>query len=78
MTTSPWIATIAFIPQFLLAIHHIDFYGDMVQRVFESGDALRIVSGFVGVGMESVAYVICAILSLLSVLAFIWNHCDEE
>lgn len=34
MTTSPWIASIAFLFQILFAIHMVDFYADNTLAVF--------------------------------------------
>lgn len=78
MTTSPWIASIAFVPLLFLAIHHCDFYADLAGRVFAATDTFPIISGFITDGMESIAFVFCTLLSILSLLALIWSRADGE
>ena len=78
MTTSPWIASVSFLFQIFLPIYMIDFYAEKSNQVFNTTGSFTIISGFIMNGMESIAYVFCTILSLISFMTLLWNKCEEE
>lgn len=78
MTTSPWIASVSFLFQIFLPIYMIDFYAEKANVVFNTSGSFTLISGFIMDGMESIAYVFCTILSLISFMTLVWNKCEEE
>lgn len=73
ITTSPWITSVSFLFQLFLVVHTLDFYADNAGRVFDRSDSLKLLSPFIVSGIESIAYTLCTLLSLLSVLSLVFN-----
>ena len=76
MTTSPWIASVAFLFQIIYAIHLLDFYSDMSKAVFKldsSNANFNIITQYITENIASIAYVFNTLMSILSILALLFN-----
>ena len=76
MTTSPWIASVAFLFQIVYVIHLLDFYSDMSKAVFQfdsSKTNYNIITQYITENFASIAYVLNTFISILSILALLFN-----
>lgn len=81
MTTSPWIASVAFLFQIVYVINLLDFYSDMSKAVFQldsSKTNFNIITQYITENFASIAYVLNTFISILSILALLFNKSQEQ
>jgi hypothetical protein len=77
MTTSPWIASIAFIYIFFYLIHLFSFYYTVLAQVYNQ-DALFMITSMLSMSLAPLGYVCNIILYIFTFIGFVYNDPNEE
>jgi hypothetical protein len=77
MTTSPWIASIAFIYLAYHLVHTLNFYFTIYEKMYGQS-ALFTFTSIISPSIVSLGYVINILLNILCVISFFFNDLNEE
>ena len=78
ITTSPWVASMAFFFNLLFIIHCMDFYAENAGQIYGNSRGLKLISGFISESIASIAFVLNILLSILSLLSLFFSRNEEE
>lgn len=77
MTTSPWIASIAFIYLIFHMVHTLNFYFTIYEKLYNT-NGLFTYTSIVSSSIVSIGYFINILLNVLCLISFFFNDLDQE